>query len=125
MWAGDDRTLLFKQYLGEGGATAQIRLLDTAAPGGSLAAASTRVPFPSRLISGRVEDPVQAYGNMLLLPDGHKIVAAVSHLQLAWPSWASRRSGCFASIVRGLLPAAVPGNRPSHRQEDPLLQPTA
>jgi hypothetical protein len=60
---GTDGTLLFKQYLGEGGARAQIRLPDTAAPGGSLTAASKRVPFPSALISGRAEDPVQDYGH--------------------------------------------------------------
>jgi hypothetical protein len=102
-WAGDDRTLLFKEYLGHGGSTAQIRLLDTAAPGGFLAAASTLVPFPGRLISGRVEDPVQAYGNMLLTADGHKIVTAVA--RNTWygrPGFPPRRS--LASLVRSLLP---------------------
>jgi hypothetical protein len=103
VWAGDDRTLLFKQHLGEGGATAQIRLLDTGAPGGSLTAASTRVPFPSRLISGRVEDPEQIYGIMLLTADGHKIITAVA--RNTWygrPGFPPRRS--LASLVRSLLP---------------------
>ena len=108
VWAGDDRTLLFKQYLGEGGARAQIRLLDTAAPGGSLTAASTRVPFPSALISGRAEDPAQDYGNMLLTADGHKVISVVATL-----TWHGRRgfipSGSFASIVRSMLPPQCRG----------------
>jgi hypothetical protein len=108
VWAGDDRTLLFEQYLGEGGARAQIRLLDTAAPGGSLTAASTRVPFPSALISGRVEDPVQDYGNMLLLPDGHKIISVVATL-----TWHGRPgfppSGGLIRTLRGLLPPQCRG----------------
>ena len=108
VWAGNDRTLLFKQYLGEGGATAQIRLLDTAAPGGNLAAASTRVPFPSRLISGRVEDPVQAYDTMLLTADGHKIITAVTR-----DTWRGRLGflpdGMYGNTVRGLLPPQCRG----------------
>jgi hypothetical protein len=107
-WAGDDRTLLFKQYLGEGGSTAQIRLLDTAAPGGFLAAASALVPFPGRLISGRVEDPVQDYGNMLLTPDGHKIISVV-----ATSYWHARPGfipqGSFARITRSMLPPQCQG----------------
>ena len=107
-WAGDDRTLLFKQYLGEGGSTAQIRLLDTAAPGGFLAAASTLVPFPGRLISGRVSDPVQAYGNMLLTADGHKIITAVTR-----DTWHGRPGflprGLYGRTVRSLLPPQCRG----------------
>lgn len=108
VWAGNDRTLLFKQYEGAGGARAQIRLLDTAAPGGSLAAASTRVPFLSRLISGRVEDTVQDYGNMLLTPDGHKIISVVASFY-----WHGRPGfipqGSFARITRGMLPPQCQG----------------
>lgn len=108
VWAGDDRTLLFKQYRGAGGATAQIRLLDTAARGGSLMADSTRVPFPSRLISGRVEDPVQDYGNMLLSPDGHKIITVVAtdiwHGRPGFPP-----SGAMVRIIRGMLPPKCRG----------------
>jgi hypothetical protein len=108
VWAGDDRTLLFKQYRGVGGAGAQIRLLDTTAPGGSLTAASTRVPFSGALISGRVEDPVQDYGNMLLTSDGHKIISVVAtftwHGRIGFPP-----SGSFASIVRGMLPSQCRG----------------
>jgi hypothetical protein len=108
VWAGDDRTLLFKQYQGAGGATAQIRLLDTAAPGGSLAAASTRVPFPSRLISGRAEDPEHAYDTMLLTADGHKIITAVTK-----DTWRGRLGfppdGLYGRTVRGLLPPQCRG----------------
>ncbi len=108
VWAGDDRTLLYEQFLGEGGAKAQIRLLDSAKPGGSLTAASTRVPFPSWLISGRVEALKQAYGNMLLLPAGRDIVAEESTF-----NWQGKPglppSGGFARIVRSLLPPQCRG----------------
>ncbi len=118
VWAGDDRTLLFKQYRGVGGASAQIRLLDTAAPGGSLTAASTRVPFPGALISGRVEDPVQDYGNMLLTPDGHKIISVVATL-----TWQGRLSfppqGSFAGIVHSMLPPQCRGTGHSVYKKTP------
>ncbi len=108
VWAGDDRTLLFKQYRGVGGASAQIRLLDTAAPGGSLAAASTWVPFPGRLISGRVEDPEQIYGIMLLTADGHKIITAVAR-----NTWNGRPGflpqGLYGNTLRSLLPPRCRG----------------
>jgi hypothetical protein len=107
-WAGDNRTLLFKEYLGQGGSAAEIRLLDTAAPGGFLAAASTRVPFLSTLISGRVEDPEQAYGIMLLTADGHKIITAVTR-----DTWRGRLGfppqGLHGNTVRGLLPPQCRG----------------
>lgn len=88
--------------------TAQIRLLDTSAAGGSLAAASTRVPFPSRLISGRVEAPEQIYGIMLLTADGHKIITAVG--RNTWhnhPGFPPQES--LASTIRGLLPPQCRG----------------
>jgi hypothetical protein len=117
-WAGDNRTLLFKQYLGEGGSTAQLRLLDTAAPGGFLAAASTLVPFPGRLISGRVEDPEQAYGIMLLTPDGHKIITVVTT-----DIWHGRPgiapSGSFARIIRSMLPPQCQGTGRSVYKKTP------
>ena len=120
VWAGDDRTLLFKQYLGEGGARAQIRLLDTAAPGGSLTAASTRVPFPSALISGRAEDPVQDYGNMLLTarrPQNHQ---RGGHAHLAWPE-GLHPFGLLREHRPQHAPAAVPWHRPPRGQANPLL----
>ena len=108
VWAGNDRTLLFKLYEGVGGARAQIRLLDTAAPGGSLATASTRVPFPSRLISGRAEDTVQDYGNMLLTPDGHKIISVVaSYYWHGRPGFIPQ--GSFAGVIRSMLPTQCQG----------------
>jgi hypothetical protein len=107
-WAGDNRTLLFKEYLGKGGSAAEIRLLDTAAPGGFLAAASTRVPFLSRLISGRAEDPEQIYGIMLLTADGHKIISAVTR-----DTWHGRPGflprGLYGRTVRSLLPSQCRG----------------
>jgi len=68
----------------------------------------TFTPFPGRLISGRVEDPVQAYGNMLLLADGRKIISVVStsywHGQ---PGFIPQ--GSFARIVRSMLPPQCQG----------------
>jgi hypothetical protein len=65
-WGADSRTLAFQQWTGQHGA---VRLLDTAAPGGSLMAAA-RLGVMFRGADSDV-------GNALLIPDGTKIVAAV------------------------------------------------
>lgn len=79
-WAADNRTLLFQQhtYTGSGStqaATAGAWLLDTAAPAGSLRAASTLVPIPSRALSGTAQGGLQVTGVMLVTGDGARIVA--------------------------------------------------
>jgi len=74
-WADDNRTLLFEVHRGQGGPIANLRLLDTTAPSGSLTAASKRVPIPSEDISGHVENPPMSLGEPLLLAgDGTKII---------------------------------------------------
>src|SRR5262249_51226224 len=71
-WAGDNRTLLFTEHLGEGGSRVQIRLLDTAAPGGTpLAAASKLIPFSSKQLSS-------LGGFLILSADGTKIFTAAT-----------------------------------------------
>jgi len=73
-WAGDDRTLLVQERLGQGGPIAKLRLLDTATPGGSLPAASKRVPIPSADISGHAgKPPLALYGPLLMTGGGTKI----------------------------------------------------
>ena len=70
-WAGDNRTLLFQDQLGTGGATPQIRLLDTATPGGSVLAASRPVPFSAKQLSS-------IGGVLILSADGTKIFTAAT-----------------------------------------------
>jgi hypothetical protein len=72
-WADDNRTLLIQERLGQGGLIAELRLLDTAGPGGSLPAASKRVPIPSAEIRGDAENPP-----LVLTGDGTKIVFTTS-----------------------------------------------
>ena len=80
-WAGDDQTLLVQERRGQGGPIAELRLLDTAGPGGSLPAASKRVPIPSADISGHAEKPPLALGGPLLITgDGTKIVGTTGTL---------------------------------------------
>jgi hypothetical protein len=71
-WAGDNRTLLFTEQLGQGGSKVQVRLLDTAAPGGSLRADSRLVPFSARQLG------MVTAGFMVLAADGTKIIAATT-----------------------------------------------
>ena len=80
-WAGDDRTLLVQERRSQGGPIAELRLLDTAGPGGSLPAASKRVPIPSADISGHAEKPPLALrGPLLMTGDGTKIVGTTGTL---------------------------------------------
>jgi hypothetical protein len=106
-WASDNRTLLFRVNVGNGGARAEMRLLDTTAPSGSLVAASKRVPFTSALISGQVEDPVQAYGTMLLTT-GTRVITVVSTDTFdGHPGFPPQER--FAAQVRKLLPSQCRG----------------
>jgi hypothetical protein len=67
-WADDNRTLLVQEHLGQGGSVAELRLLDTAGPGGSLPAASKRVPISSADINRAM------FGPLVMTGDGTKIV---------------------------------------------------
>jgi hypothetical protein len=79
-WAADNRTLLFEESTGvKGGWTVQLRLLDTATPGGSLLASSTHVPISSGELNGHPADPSAPFripGIPLLTGDGSKLATA-------------------------------------------------
>ena len=81
-WAADNRRLLFQEETRtHSGATAQARLLDTAAAGGNLLASSTRVPIPSAELypwGRKKQPPFRITGPLLLTGDGTKIVAPTS-----------------------------------------------
>lgn len=70
-WTADGRTLEFQQWGGKFDGTANVRLLDTAAPGHTLRSAKIILTFPDR--SG-----VLTFGdlNTFLTPDGTRIVTA-------------------------------------------------
>ena len=76
-WAADDRTLAFQRWVD---GYFQVRLLDTAAPGSSLAASRVALRLKwdgsgNRFRHGRAVNDVQSFA-ALLTPDGSKIVAA-------------------------------------------------
>ena len=89
-WAADNRTLLFQVHTGtRTGINAQARLLDTAAPAGSLRAASTLVPIPSAELAPWVKNPLPIALNpapLLLTGDGTKLAAV---------TWAPRQPSSF------------------------------
>ena len=70
-WSADGKTLAFQQWGGYLDSTAHVRLLDTTAPGHSLAAAKVILTFFNR-------EGVLTFGagNTLLTADGSKIVTA-------------------------------------------------
>lgn len=72
-WTSDGRTLEFQQWGGKLDSTAHVRLLDTTAPGHSLAAAKVILTFPNQA-------GVLALGgvNTILTPDGSRIVAGTA-----------------------------------------------
>jgi hypothetical protein len=88
-WEADNRTLLFRTA---GTKKAGAYLLDTSVPGGSLAAASKRIPIPSRELSGMVEGGLQISGPMLITGSGAKVVAPTSTTIAVRPGRFSRGS---------------------------------
>ena len=80
-WAANNRTLLFEESTGiKGGWTSQLRLLDTATPGGSLRASSTHIPISSGELNGRpaaTHLPFRIPGIPLITGDGTKLVTPV------------------------------------------------
>jgi hypothetical protein len=81
MWEADNRTLLFEVTNGNGRA-GQLRLLDTATPGGSLSAASTRVPVPGSEMGWRANnDPNHIDATPFITGDGTKFVDAFSRAE--------------------------------------------
>ena len=117
-WAGDNRTLLFQEHLGAGGSTAQIRLLDTGAPGGT----STTLPAGSKLVPFS-QDEIGRLGFMLPSADGTKIIAATTTTAF--------RGGMTAQQLRSLrIPQqcrhagdrVTPKHRYSANQKTPYCQ---
>jgi Tol biopolymer transport system component len=70
-WSADGRYLEFQQWGGHSDETMQVRVLDTAASGTSLAATRVIVAFPYR--AGTL-----VTANTFLTPDGTKVIAATS-----------------------------------------------
>ena len=88
-WAADNRTLLFEQTTSTAATLIpQLRLLDTAAPGSSLLASSTRVPIPSAQLGPATKDSRKVPFRIPVMPlmtgDGTKLVA-VTYYQAAPP----------------------------------------
>ena len=77
-WAANNRTLLFEESTGiKGGWTIQLRLLDTASPGGSLLASSTHLPISSGELNGHPVAkhlPFRIPGIPLITGDGTRLV---------------------------------------------------
>jgi len=72
-WTADGRTLEFQQWGGKLDDTAHVRLLDTTAPGSSLASAKVILTFPAK-----PRALTFSAGNTLLTPDGTRIVTATT-----------------------------------------------
>jgi hypothetical protein len=81
-WESDSRTLMFQVTARTGpGSPGQLRLLDTAAPAGSLLAASTLIPVPSAYVGWQHTNATHRItGIPLITGDGTKIVAPFFHL---------------------------------------------
>jgi hypothetical protein len=78
-WEANNRTLLFEAGINVkgGGWTFQLRLLDTATPGGSLLAASTLIPIPGGQLGGHPVPPHLPFripGIPIITGDGTKLV---------------------------------------------------
>ncbi len=83
-WEANNRTLLFEQTTRTRTAwTPQLRLLDTATPGGSLLASSTRVPIPSAELSPPSKNAGKVPFHIPVIPlitgDGTELVAPTFH----------------------------------------------
>ena len=81
-WEADNRTLLFQVTpRTRTGSPGQLRLLDTATPGGSLLASSTRIPVPSTEVGWQHTNAThRIIGVPLITGDGTKLIAPIFHL---------------------------------------------
>jgi hypothetical protein len=86
-WTADGRILAFQFWTQSGGIT-QVRLLDTASPGGSLRATRAAVSFV-----GHGRPKTGPIGNSIITPDGTKIVTVASRTR-------GGRSGVMEFSVR-------------------------
>jgi hypothetical protein len=81
-WEADNRTLMFEVTArnGTGNPPGQLRLLDTAAPAGSLLASSTRIPVPANEVGWQHNNAGhRIIGIPLITGDGTKLVAPFFH----------------------------------------------
>jgi len=81
-WEANNRTLLFEVTTDtRTGSPGQLRLLDTAAPDGSLLASSTRIPIPATDVGWQHNNATHRITGMpLITGDGTKLVAPFFHL---------------------------------------------
>jgi hypothetical protein len=122
-WAGDSRTLLVQVRLGQGGPFAELRLLDTARPGGGLPAAGQRVPIPSADLSGHANNPPLAlYGPLLMTGDGTKIVFTTGGTTQHWGSAGDRRLHAQGFRVLAALFKNVQSDRAHHASQQVIHQ---
>jgi hypothetical protein len=84
-WESDNRTLMFQVTARTGpGSPGQLRLLDTAAPPGSLLASSRLIPVPSAYVGWQHDNATHRItGSPLITGDGTKIVASFFHSSAA------------------------------------------
>jgi hypothetical protein len=80
-WEADNRMLLFQVTTRTGNESpGQLRLLDTAAPAGSLLASSTRIPIPAADVGWQHNNAThRIIGIPLITGDGTKLVAPFFH----------------------------------------------
>jgi hypothetical protein len=79
-WEADNRTLMFQVTTRtKAGWPAQLYLLDTAAPGGSLLASSTRIPVPGTFLGLQHNRKRYIVGMPLITGDGTKLIAPFYH----------------------------------------------
>ena len=116
-WAADGRTLAFQQWAGN---SIEVRLLDTAAPGRSLAASRLALDWAGeaesfRFVHGRASNVIFGF-SALLTPDGSKIVCATAtetkkplHSELAFTEFSARTGKVVAVLGRWQLPGMYPG----------------
>jgi len=79
-WEADNRTLMFQVTTRTpNGWPAQLYLLDTAAPGGSLLASSARIPIPGTYLGLQHNRKRYIVGMPLITGDGRKLVAPFYH----------------------------------------------
>jgi hypothetical protein len=116
-WAADDRTLAFQQWAGN---SIEVRLLDTAAPGRSLAASKLALDWAGeaenfRFVHGRATNVIFGF-SALLTPDGSKIVCATAtetrhplHSVLSFTEFSARTGKVVAVLGRWRLAGMYPG----------------
>src|SRR5262249_32811327 len=81
-WEADNRTLMFEVTTRtSAGWPAQLYLLDTAAPAGSLLASSTRIPVPGADLGLQHNRKQYIVGMPFITGDGTKLVAAFEHVE--------------------------------------------